>query len=148
MTRAKRLFFGALLLVAAALASAQTMVTVFGPTQVSIPKNTFTTTARAVPVNVTAVELIFSRENWPAGGIDIDLQISFDNQATWTSPGPTHIDPFVPDVKHTDVLKFPANIGRGWNQDISQATHVRAQTTNPSGSAFLSTMKINTQVVE
>jgi hypothetical protein len=118
---------------------------ILGPSTVSIRKGTFEYGPSAVPVNVTAMNATLSRENWPAGGIDIELLVSFDNAQTWVSPGPTHISPFVPDIKHTDVLKYPAQIGVGWNQEERQATHVKARTINP-GSAFQSTITIEALV--
>lgn len=141
----KKLFAIALATLLPLFASAQTMAVVFGPQQVSIPKNSFTTVARPVPVSVTALGITLSRENWPATGIDVDLQVSYNNQATWESPGPTHLGPPIPNPNHPGITD--AGIGVGWNQELRQATHVRATTTNLSGAAFLSTLTISALLV-
>jgi hypothetical protein len=125
--------------------AAQQMATVFGPTQVLIRAGVRETPAAAVPADVTALTLSMSRENWPAAGMDIEILVSFDGGVNFQSPGPTHIAPFVASPR--EPVPTPASIGVGWNQDVHQATHVKARSTNPGGN-FQSTVKIDALVVQ
>lgn len=118
------------------------MPIVFGPDAVTIRSNIRETPARPVPAGVTRINVKMSRENWPAAGMNIELLVSYDGGTVFESPGPTHIAPFVPEPpRYTNVLEYPASIGVGWNQEIRQATHVKARTNNP-GSNFQSTITI------
>lgn len=122
--------------------------TIFGPQQIvaqggprDTPVVSIATVLGVDAPRLTALTLRMSRESWPAAGVDIEILVSFNGGLSYESPGPSHIAPFVADAKHTNVLDYPASIGRGWNQAQRQATHVKARTNNTGGN-FQTTVTI------
>lgn len=87
--------------------------------------------AMAVVGGATGIELAMTRDNWPAAGVTIRLEASFDGGATWViKNGPLLIDPFVPTPKEPNPT--PASIGWGWGDSQNVPTHLRAGVVSPS----------------
>lgn len=87
-----------------------------------------TSPAIPIPTDCDEINVRISRENWPALGCLIELQFSFDNQATWETKASSQVAPFIPTPKILTVT--PAEIGWGWNSEIQgQPTHARGRIT-------------------
>lgn len=78
----------------------------------------------AIPEGATRCQLRCSRAQWPAAGVTIDAQFSFDGGDTWPMVMPTFIGPAETSAKDPTVRD--AVIGFGWGQRTP--THARART--------------------
>jgi len=107
-------------------------------TNQAIPSGTFTSPAAAVPADVRGLTLRMTRNNWPAAGVTIALQLSFDGGNTFPKSDAVSIAAWVNDGTGKHPLS-DAVIGWGWNS--AQPTHVRAQTVAPQ--AFSTTVTIS-----
>jgi len=110
-----------------------------------IPAGLTETPDIAIPAGVNGINLVCSRENWPAEGVTIAIAVSIDNGLTWKW-WDQFIAPFVPNPpKYTDVLLAPAIISYIWNPDIAQvaANRVKARITNHSVSSFRTDITID-----
>lgn len=77
-----------------------------------------------------------SRENWPVGGVEITLWLSYNGGQSWAIANHAHIAPGTTSVK--DPVLRDAVIGMGWS--LPKPTHAKASAVSPSG--FTSTVTI------
>ena len=85
-----------------------------------------------IPKRSESAHVMLTRDNWPAEGVDMAIEYSFDYGRTWVPCiGLTHIDPGVFDPKLGAIPK--AGVGCGWNPDVGQQpTRGRLRTISPS----------------
>lgn len=82
----------------------------------------------AIPQGTNRCTLRASRAQWPAAGVTLDAQFSFDGGTTWPMVMPTFIGPGETSVK--DPVLRDAVIGFGWGSKTP--THARARISTPS----------------
>lgn len=98
---------------------------------VSIPAGLRTSPQVVIPAGTNEVDVVISRDAWPAAGCDLELQFSYDGGSTWsTKIGPLHIDPFVATAKQPTPT--PCSIGYGWGDSQAQPTHARGRINTPA----------------
>ena len=136
--------FTLLTLVGSGVAMAYSLVRTRNWVAQSIPNgnNALPVNGVNLPARASVGEVSLSRENWPVDGVDISIELTFDNGATWEECAPpNHIDHGVPDPR-TGVL-YPAKIGCTWNPDRRASPDAgRLRVSNPDG-AFTSDITVN-----
>ena len=117
----------------------QTVLNFFGPQTVTVKRNLQEYGPVALPANLTALTVTMSAEDWPRNqAVTVAIYASFDGGVTW--PHGTMVTTTRPALEK-DGSQSPVGMGIGWNEQIRQATHVKAITDNP-GPGFTSTVQI------
>jgi len=68
-----------------------------------------------IPKRTAGADLTMSRDNWPAEGVWLTIEVTYDFQTWVPCAGPQYIEPDVFDPKFGGI--YPAKIGCGWNPD-------------------------------
>ncbi len=95
-----------------------------------------------LPNRASFAEVSLSRDNWPAAGVDVSIELTFDAGQSWVlCARPTHIDHANIDPK-TGVIA-PGKIGCGWNPDrFNRPDAGRLRIVNPDLS-FISDIEVD-----
>jgi hypothetical protein len=114
-------------------------MTIFGTfSNVSIRNGTTESPAASVPAQYTSADICFSRSNWPAAGVPIEIIASFDGGTNYISVcGPMQIAAFVATAKQPTATD--AKIGYGWSSS-ARPTHLKARAL--STKAFTANVRI------
>lgn len=126
-------------LVALVAEAEQQVITFFGPQEVTVRRNLQEYGPVAVLPNLTALTVTMTADDWPnAQPVTVTLYASFDGGVTW--PHSTFVTTTRPAPDKIGDIP-PVGIGIGWNEQVRQATHVKATTNNP-GPGFTSLVVI------
>jgi hypothetical protein len=94
------------------------------------------------PNRAEGATVILDRTNWPAEGVWIAIEVTFDNGNNWSyCAGPTWIAQGTVNPKTGTIPK--ASIGCGWNPDRFSAPDAGRLRTNNLGAAFTTDIELD-----